>query len=213
HSSNKFTFKCNIIYITMFSEVYKDLFWICVFTQHCKEFTYSFASNVRSQRFGAVTPGYDFLEGIGEILPPSANQLTNECLHVSITHSKMHKNNTVSSFSSREDLIKVLLASCFVSVYAGVKPVEFQGQREKIYMYIGSLPIITYTMSPFSGPQDISPAHKFSKDNITRLNQALFPPSLPRLNALEQEGYQDAVDFLKKDAVNGCSSYFNTLNV
>uniref|UniRef100_A0A8C2H7F0 Uncharacterized protein n=1 Tax=Cyprinus carpio TaxID=7962 RepID=A0A8C2H7F0_CYPCA len=192
HSSNKFTFKCNIIYITMFSEVYKDLFWICVFTQHCKEFTYSFASNVRSQRFGAVTPGYDFLEGIGEILPPSANQLTNECLHVSITHSKTHKNNTVSSFSSREDLIKVFKP----------EPVEFQGQV-----------MITITVSPFSGPQDISPAHKFSKDNITRLNQALFPPSLPRLNALEQEGYQDAVDFLKKDAVNGCSSYFNTLNV
>uniref|UniRef100_A0A8C2H898 Uncharacterized protein n=1 Tax=Cyprinus carpio TaxID=7962 RepID=A0A8C2H898_CYPCA len=189
----------------MFSEVYKDLFWICVFTQHCKEFTYSFASNVRSQRFGAVTPGYDFLEGIGEILPPSANQLTNECLHVSITHSKTHKNNTVSSFSSREDLIKVFKP----------EPVEFQGQV-----------MITITVSPFIFsitnhpclfiiPKQLKHLKyiSFSKDNITRLNQALFPPSLPRLNALEQEGYQDAVDFLKKDAVNGCSSYFNTLNV
>uniref|UniRef100_A0A8C1H7M8 Uncharacterized protein n=1 Tax=Cyprinus carpio carpio TaxID=630221 RepID=A0A8C1H7M8_CYPCA len=192
----------------MFSEVYKDLFWICVFTQHCKEFTYSFASNVRSQRFGAVTPGYDFMEGIGEILPPSANQLTNECLHVSITHSKMHKNNTVSSFSSREDLIKVLLASCFVSVYAGVKPVEFQGVytiKKIIIIFLGNGYITITVLANIS--------IMFSKDNITRLNQALFPPSLPRLNALEQEGYQDAVDFLKKDAVNGCSSYFNTLNV
>ncbi|KTF76609.1 hypothetical protein cypCar_00047652, partial [Cyprinus carpio] len=106
-------------------------------------------------------------EGIEEILPPNAHQLANERLHVSITHSKTRKNCMVSSFTSREDLIKVLLASCFVPVYAGMKPVEFQGQ--------------------------------FSKDNIIRLNQALFPPSLPRLKALEQQGYQDAVYFLKKE--------------
>ncbi|XP_016150802.1 patatin-like phospholipase domain-containing protein 4 [Sinocyclocheilus grahami] len=190
--------------------------------QHCKEFTYSFASNVRSQRFGAVTPGYDFMlelrEGIEEILPPNAHQLANERLHVSITHSKTRKNSMVSSFTSREDLIKVLLASCFVPVYAGVKPVEFQGQKWIDGGFTDSLPILpvgrTITVSPFSGPQDISPAHKgisnlhlrlanmsvmFSKDNITRLNQALFPPSLTRLKALEQEGYQDAVDFLKKE--------------
>ncbi|XP_058642497.1 patatin-like phospholipase domain-containing protein 4 isoform X4 [Onychostoma macrolepis] len=157
-------------------------------------------------------------EGIEEILPPNAHQLANERLHVSITHSKTHKNSMVSSFTSREDLIKVLLASCFVPVYAGVKPVEFQGQKWMDGGFTDSLPILpvgrTITVSPFSGPQDISPAHKgisklhlrlanmnimFSKDNIIRLNQALFPPSLPRLKALEQEGYQDAVDFLKKE--------------
>ncbi|XP_067297529.1 patatin-like phospholipase domain-containing protein 4 isoform X2 [Pseudorasbora parva] len=168
--------------------------------QHCKEFTYRFASNVRSQRLGAVTPGYDFMlelrEGIEEILPPNAHQLANERLHVSITHSKTYKNSMVSSFTSREDLIKKWIDGGFTD----------------------SLPLLpvgrTITVSPFSGPQDISPAHKgisklhlrlanmsvvFSKDNIIRLNQALFPPSLPRLKALEQEGFQDAVHFLKKD--------------
>ncbi|XP_048053121.1 patatin-like phospholipase domain-containing protein 4 [Megalobrama amblycephala] len=190
--------------------------------QHCKEFTYRFASNVRSQRFGAVTPGYDFMlelrEGIEEILPPNAHQLANERLHISITHSKTYKNRMVSSFTSREDLIKVLLASCFLPVYAGMKPVEFQGQKWIDGGISDCLPILpvgrTITVSPFSGPQDISPTHKgisklhfrlanmrvvLSKDNIIRLNQALFPPSLPRLKALDQEGYQDAVHFLKKD--------------
>ncbi|XP_051993492.1 patatin-like phospholipase domain-containing protein 4 isoform X1 [Xyrauchen texanus] len=190
--------------------------------QHCKEFTYRFARNVRRQRFGAVTPGYDFLlelrEGIEEILPPNAHQLANERLHVSITHSKTLKNTIVSNFTSREDLIQVLLASCFVPVYAGVKPVEFQGQKWIDGGFTDSLPILpmgrTITVSPFSGPQDISPAHKgmsklhlrlanmrivLSNDNIVRLNQALFPPSLPRLKALNQEGYQDAVCFLKTD--------------
>ncbi|ROL50048.1 Patatin-like phospholipase domain-containing protein 4 [Anabarilius grahami] len=190
--------------------------------QHCKEFTYRFASNVRSQRFGAVTPGYDFMlelrEGIEEILPPNAHQLANERLHISITHSKTYKNRMVSSFTSREDLIKVLLASCFLPVYAGMKPVEFQGQKWIDGGISDCLPVLpvgrTITVSPFSGPQDISPTHKgisklhfrlanmrivLSKDNIIRLNQALFPPSLARLKALNQEGYQDAVHFLKKD--------------
>uniref|UniRef100_A0A671T687 Patatin-like phospholipase domain containing 4 n=1 Tax=Sinocyclocheilus anshuiensis TaxID=1608454 RepID=A0A671T687_9TELE len=162
---------------------------------HCKEFTYRFACNVRSQRFGAVTPGYDFMlelrEGIEEILPPNTR-----------------KNSMVSSFTSREELIKVLLASCFVPVYAGGKPVEFQGQKWIDGGFTDSLPILPV------GPQDISPAHKgisklhlrlanmsvvFSKDNIIKLNQALFPPSLPRLKSLEQQGYQDAVYFLKKE--------------
>ncbi|XP_067259337.1 patatin-like phospholipase domain-containing protein 4 isoform X2 [Chanodichthys erythropterus] len=190
--------------------------------QHCKEFTYRFASNVRSQRFGAVTPGYDFMlelrEGIEEILPPNAHQLANERLHISITHSKTFKNRMVSSFTSREDLIKVLLASCFLPVYAGMKPVEFQGQKWMDGGISNCLPVLpvgrTITVSPFSGPQDISPTHKgisklhfrlanmsvmLTKDNIIRLNRALFPPSLPRLKALDQEGYQDAVRFLKKD--------------
>lgn len=190
--------------------------------QHCKDFTYKFASNVRSQSFGAVTPGYDFMlelrGGIEEILPPDAHQLANERLHISVTNSDTHKNCMVSSFSSKEDLVQVLLASCFVPVYAGVKPVEFQGQKWIDGGFTNSLPVLpvgcTITVSPFNGRQNICPVHKgrsnlhmrlanmsvlFSKDNIIRLNQALFPPSLPRLKELEQEGYQDAVRFLKKE--------------
>ncbi|XP_073713818.1 patatin-like phospholipase domain-containing protein 4 [Misgurnus anguillicaudatus] len=190
--------------------------------QDCKEFTYSFASNVRSQGLGAVTPGYDFMlelrEGIEEILPPNAHQLANERVHISITNSKTLKNSLVSSFKSREDLVQVLLASCFVPIYAGIKPVEFQGQKWIDGGFTNSLPVLptgrTIMVSPFIGPQNISPIHKgrsklelrlanmsvvFSKDNIIRLNQALFPPSFPRLKALEQEGYQDAVRFLKQE--------------
>ncbi|XP_052401984.1 LOW QUALITY PROTEIN: patatin-like phospholipase domain-containing protein 4 [Carassius gibelio] len=184
----------------------------------CKEFSYSFSSNVRSQRFGAVMPGYDFmLELREEILPPNAHWLANERLHVSITHSKTHKNSMVSSFTSREDLIKVLLASCFMSLYAGLKPVEFQGQVMVSCNRLSWLPVLpvvrTIIVSHFSSPLDIFSAHKgisnlhlrlanmsprFSKDNI-HMNQSLFPPLLPRLTALEQKGYQDAVDFLKKE--------------
>ncbi|XP_042260098.1 patatin-like phospholipase domain-containing protein 4 isoform X2 [Thunnus maccoyii] len=100
--------------------------------EHCKEFTYRFADSVRRQRFGAVTPGYDFMltlrEGIEEILPSDAHSLATDRLHVSITHSKSGDNRLISRFTSREELIKALLASSFVPVYAGIQAVEFRGQ-------------------------------------------------------------------------------------
>ncbi|XP_035390845.1 patatin-like phospholipase domain-containing protein 4 isoform X2 [Electrophorus electricus] len=109
--------------------------------EHCKEFTYRFANNVRKQKLGALSPGYDFMlelrDGMEEILPPDAHLLANKCLHVSITHFKTGKNRMVSSFTTREDLIKVLLASSFVPVYAGMKPVEFQGQTMAVKMTPG----------------------------------------------------------------------------
>ncbi|KAM6945346.1 patatin-like phospholipase domain-containing protein 4 [Aplochiton taeniatus] len=136
--------------------------------QNCKDFTYRFASDVRNKRFGAVTPGYDFMltlrEGIEEILPADAHSLAGDRLHVSITHSKSRKNTIVSSFASREDLIKALLASSFVPVYAGLRPVEFQGQTWIDGGFTDSLPILpvgrTITVSPFAGPQDICPVHR-----------------------------------------------------
>ncbi|XP_061083033.1 patatin-like phospholipase domain-containing protein 4 isoform X2 [Conger conger] len=100
--------------------------------EQCKDFTYRFASEVRSQRLGAVTPGYDFMltlrEGIEEILPPDAHQMAGDRLHISLTNSRTRRNRMVSGFASREDLIKVLLASSFVPVYAGINAVEYQGQ-------------------------------------------------------------------------------------
>nr|XP_045059155.2 patatin-like phospholipase domain-containing protein 4 isoform X1 [Desmodus rotundus]XP_045059156.2 patatin-like phospholipase domain-containing protein 4 isoform X1 [Desmodus rotundus]XP_045059157.2 patatin-like phospholipase domain-containing protein 4 isoform X1 [Desmodus rotundus] len=100
--------------------------------QECNEFTYQFAEEIRRQSFGAATPGYDFMarlrSGIESILPPDAHELAQHRLHVSITNTRTRENLLVSSFSSREDLIQVLLASSFIPVYAGLRPVEHRGQ-------------------------------------------------------------------------------------
>ncbi|XP_054571368.1 patatin-like phospholipase domain-containing protein 4 isoform X4 [Eptesicus fuscus] len=100
--------------------------------EECSQFTYALAEETRRQTLGAVTPGYDFMarlrRGMESILPPNAHELAHSRLHVSITSTRTGENALVSSFSSREDLIKVLLASSFVPLYAGLKPVEYQGQ-------------------------------------------------------------------------------------
>ncbi|XP_061833757.1 patatin-like phospholipase domain-containing protein 4 isoform X3 [Nerophis lumbriciformis] len=154
--------------------------------KHCKDFTYKLATNVRQQRFGAVTPGYNVLlklrEGIEEMLPADAHILASDRLHVSLTHFKSGKNHIVSEFKSREDLIKALLASSCVPIYAGFQPVDFRGQKWIDGGFTDSLPILP-----------------FSVENIKRLNQALFPPSTCRMQSLCQEGFDDAMRFLNRE--------------
>uniref|UniRef100_A0A8C9GRQ0 Patatin like phospholipase domain containing 4 n=1 Tax=Piliocolobus tephrosceles TaxID=591936 RepID=A0A8C9GRQ0_9PRIM len=140
--------------------------------EECNQCTYKFAEEIRRQSFGAVTPGYDFMaqlrSGMESILPPNAHELAQNRLHVSITNTRTRENHLVSTFSSREDLIKVLLASSFVPIYAGLKPVEYKGQKWVDGGLTNALPILpvgrTVTISPFSGRLDISPQDKGQLD-------------------------------------------------
>ncbi|XP_011829558.1 PREDICTED: patatin-like phospholipase domain-containing protein 4 isoform X2 [Mandrillus leucophaeus] len=156
--------------------------------------------------------------GIESILPPNAHELAQNRLHVSITNTRTRENHLVSTFSSREDLIKVLLASSFVPIYAGLKPVEYKGQKWVDGGLTNALPILpvgrTVTISPFSGRLDISPQDKGQLDlyvniakqdimlslaNLVRLNQALFPPSKRKMESLYQCGFDDTIKFLLKE--------------
>ncbi|XP_037368641.1 patatin-like phospholipase domain-containing protein 4 isoform X2 [Talpa occidentalis] len=190
--------------------------------EECSQFTYKFAEEVRRLSLGAATPGYDFMarlrSGMESILPPNAHELAHSRLHVSITNAQSGRNCLVSSFSSREELIKVLLASSFVPIYAGLKPVEYKGQKWVDGGLTNSLPILpegrTVTISPFSGRLDVSPQDRgqrglyvsiakqdvlLSVANLVRLNQALFPPSKRKMESLYQRGFDDAVQFLLRE--------------
>ncbi|CAM4438068.1 patatin-like phospholipase domain-containing protein 4 isoform X1 [Lepidochelys kempii] len=190
--------------------------------EECEVFTYNFAEEIRKLYFGAVTPGYDFMTrlraGIESFLPSNAHEIAENRLFVSITNTKNGKNYLVSNFSSREDLIKVLLASSFVPVYAGIKAVEYKGEKWIDGGLTNGLPILpvgrTVTVSPFSGRLDICPQDKGHVDlyikvakqdlmlsvaNLVRLNQALFPPSQKKMESLYQNGFDDAVHFLLKE--------------
>ncbi|XP_005335584.3 patatin-like phospholipase domain-containing protein 4 isoform X1 [Ictidomys tridecemlineatus] len=190
--------------------------------EDCNRFTYQLAEETRKQSFGAVTPGYDFMarlrSGMESILPPHAHELAQDRLYVSITNTRTRQNYLVSRFPSREDLIKVLLASSFVPIYAGLRPVEYQGQKWVDGGLTNSLPVLpagrTVTISPFCGRLDISPQDQghlsvyikvtnqdimLSLPNLMRLNQALFPPSTRKMEALYQRGFDDTLRFLRRE--------------
>nr|XP_030693178.1 patatin-like phospholipase domain-containing protein 4 isoform X2 [Globicephala melas] len=157
--------------------------------------------------------------GVEAVLPPNAHELAHNRLHVSITNTKTRENCLVSSFPSREDLVKVLLASSFVPIYAGLKPVEYKGQKWVDGCFTNSLPLLpvgrTVTVSAFSGRVDISPQDEGQLDfyvtiakqhillstaNLVRLHQALFPPSETIMESLYRRGFDDAIKFLLKES-------------
>ncbi|XP_059739983.1 patatin-like phospholipase domain-containing protein 4 isoform X2 [Bos taurus] len=168
--------------------------------EECNKFIYDFAEEIRRQSFGALTPGYDFMarlrSGVESILPTNAHELAHGRLHVSITNTRTRRNCLVSSFPSREDLVKRWVDGGFTN----------------------SLPVLpvgrTVTISPFSGRLDISPQDKgrlhfyvsitnqevlLSVANLVRLNRALFPPSRRTMESLYQRGFDDASRFLVKE--------------
>ncbi|KAG3284246.1 patatin like phospholipase domain containing 4, transcript variant X5 [Ictidomys tridecemlineatus] len=168
--------------------------------EDCNRFTYQFAEETRKQSFGAVTPGYDFMarlrSGMESILPPHAHELAQDRLYVSITNTRTRQNYLVSRFPSREDLIKKWVDGGLTN----------------------SLPVLpagrTVTISPFCGRLDISPQDQgqlsvyikvtnqdimLSLPNLMRLNQALFPPSTRKMEALYQRGFDDTVRFLRRE--------------
>lgn len=190
--------------------------------EECKEFTYKFAESVRQRRCRALPPGSEFMhtlrEGIEGILPGDSHVRAADRLHVSITQLKCVKNHLISGFTSREDLIEALLASSFVPVYAGLKPVEFRGQKWIDGGFTDNLPILpagrTITVCPFAGSQDVCPVHTgrcnmklrlanmsimFSRQNFKRLNQALCPPSTSGMQSIYKEGFNDALRFLERE--------------
>ncbi|OCT94074.1 hypothetical protein XELAEV_18011739mg [Xenopus laevis] len=133
-----------------------------------KEFLYAFSEDVRKQKVGAMTPTYDFMKnlrgGIESILPANAHEIAEHRLYVSITNAKSRKNCLVSHFASREELIKVLLASSYVPLYAGIKAIDYKGEKWFDGGFTDSLPLLptgrTITVSPFSGRIDICPQDK-----------------------------------------------------
>nr|XP_014351858.1 PREDICTED: patatin-like phospholipase domain-containing protein 4 [Latimeria chalumnae]XP_014351859.1 PREDICTED: patatin-like phospholipase domain-containing protein 4 [Latimeria chalumnae] len=161
---------------------------------------------------------YKLREGIESVLPPNAHEVAENCVHISITNIKTRENYLVFNFASREDLIKVLLASSFIPVYAGFNAVEYNGEKWIDGGLTNSLPVLpvgqTVTVSPFSGRLDVCPQDRGQLDlyvrvakqdlmlsvgNLIRLRQALFPPSQEKMKLLCQNGFDDTVRFLQKE--------------
>nr|XP_056718029.1 patatin-like phospholipase domain-containing protein 4 [Euleptes europaea] len=191
-------------------------------TEECIKVVYAFAEETRKQYLGALTPGYDFMTklrgSIDSILPPNAHEIAQDRLFISVTSAKNGKNHLLSNFASREDLVKALLASSFIPLYAGISAVDYEGEKWIDGGLTNGLPILpvgrTVTVSPFCGRLDICPQDKgridvyvkiakqdlmLSTANLIRLHQALFPPSQEKMQSLYQDGYDDAILFLLKE--------------
>nr|XP_056702072.1 1-acylglycerol-3-phosphate O-acyltransferase Pnpla3-like [Euleptes europaea] len=182
------------------------------------------AKEARKRNLGPLHPSFNVMklirDGLCKNLPENTHQLISGRLCISLTRVSDGKNVLVSTFNSKEEVVQALLCSSFVPIYCGLIPPSFRGVRYVDGGITNNLPQYysknTITISPFSGECDICPIGnsanvyemnltntniQLTLGNMYRLMQALFPPEPKVLGEICEQGYSDALRFLKENGL------------
>uniref|UniRef100_A0AAQ5ZHT9 triacylglycerol lipase n=1 Tax=Amphiprion ocellaris TaxID=80972 RepID=A0AAQ5ZHT9_AMPOC len=179
------------------------------------------AKEARKHTLGVFHPTFSLLrtarDSLLEKLPEDAHLRASGKLCVSLTRLSDGKNVLVSEFASREELIQVLMCSCFFPVYCGFIPPSYRGVRYMDGALSNNMPLFeqrnTITMAPFSGESDICPREgtfnlfevhygnvsiQVNTGNVHRVCTSFLPPTLEKLAEICHNGYMDALCFLRE---------------
>ncbi|CAN0425015.1 unnamed protein product [Lampetra fluviatilis] len=177
----------------------------------------------RRSTLGPLHPAFHIVKiiraGLRRVLPEDAHLRAAGRLCISLTRVSDGHNVLVSDFASKEELVQALICSSFVPIYCGIIPPTFRGVRYVDGGISDNVPSYelktTVTVSPFCGESDICPRDRSPSllelrlkntsiqcnlDNIYRLSRALFPPEPQVLSKMCQQGYNDALRFLRENS-------------
>ncbi|XP_029289266.1 patatin-like phospholipase domain-containing protein 2 [Cottoperca gobio] len=179
------------------------------------------AKEARKHTLGVFHPTFSLLWSVRdyllEKLPADAHLRASGKLCVSLTRLSDGTNVLVSEFDSREELIQVLMCSCFFPVYCGFIPPSYRGVHYMDGALSNNLPLFeqrnTITVAPFSGESDICPREgtfnffevhygnvsiQVNTGNVHRVCTSFLPPRLEKLAEICHNGYMDALHFLRQ---------------
>ncbi|UMM21255.1 hypothetical protein L5515_003014 [Caenorhabditis briggsae] len=186
---------------------------------------YKMADEVNETALGAMSPGFvigDRLRKVVERFVPDDISKANDLLFVSVTRVKTWKNELISHFHSKSDLIDCLMASCYHPMYSSGLSGKAPILRGEPYIdggYSNILPEFldkrTVSVTAFAGDADICPTEKsalfndwmfafFNQNmkvtfsNMKRVSNALFPPPRGMLQQYFDAGAKDAEKLLKE---------------
>ncbi|XP_056455603.1 patatin-like phospholipase domain-containing protein 2 isoform X1 [Gadus chalcogrammus] len=188
----------------------------------CCEYVMSMALAARRHQLSVLHPAFSLLGGVQDsllrYLPPDAHLWASGRLCVSLTRLSDGENLLVTEFDNREELIQVLLCSCFFPLYCGVTPPSYRGVRYMDGALSNNMPLHdqrnTITVSPFCGEADICPREgglgvlavhygnlgiRVSQLNVKRIYRSFFPPEPAELAEMSHNGYMDALRFLRRN--------------
>ncbi|XP_035257960.1 patatin-like phospholipase domain-containing protein 2 isoform X1 [Anguilla anguilla] len=192
----------------------------------CCEDVVEMAKEARRRNLGPLHPSFNLLKvlraGLSRDLPADAHVQASGRLCVSLTRVSDGQNELVTHFDSKEELIQALVCSCFIPIYCGLIPPSFRGVRYVDGGISNNLPQFearnTITVSPFAGESDVCPRDgcfslhelRFTNNsihvtmgNVSRLSRALFPPEPKVMAEMCQNGYGDALRFLRENNLVG----------
>ncbi|XP_056382900.1 patatin-like phospholipase domain-containing protein 2 isoform X2 [Hyla sarda] len=182
------------------------------------------SKEARKRILGPLHPSFNLVKIIRKCLyktlPDDAHERSSGRLGISLTRVSDGENVLLTQFNTKEELIQANVCSTFIPVYCGLIPPCLQGVRYVDGGISDNLPQYelknTITVSPFSGESDICPRDgctnihelrvtntsiQFNLSNLYRLSKALFPPEPQVLKDMCQQGYKDALRFLKKNGL------------
>ncbi|XP_058264200.1 patatin-like phospholipase domain-containing protein 2 isoform X3 [Hemibagrus wyckioides] len=183
------------------------------------------AKEARKRFLGPMHPAFNLVKIMREmmcrILPHDGYTKATGRLGISLTRVTDGENVLVSQFNSNDELVQACVCSAFIPVYCGLIPPSLQGVRYVDGGITDNLPQYelknTITVSPFSGESDICPRDysstnlhelrftntsiQFTLSNFYRVTRALFPPDPQVLETMCLQGYNDALHFLKTNAL------------
>ncbi|ESO07817.1 hypothetical protein HELRODRAFT_76015 [Helobdella robusta] len=186
----------------------------------CTTFVLNLVLECRKRFLGPFHPNFHLVEALrktlNEFLPADAHKLTTNKLFISLSRFPDLKNEMVSKFNTKDDLIDALICSSYIPFYSGFTPPQFQGKPYMDGALSDNLPKLdnwTITVSPFAGESDICPCDQ--SDSMHYINLAntsaqvncnnayrgavcFLPPSPEVLSQMCQNGFEDALRFLKK---------------
>ncbi|XP_029379545.1 patatin-like phospholipase domain-containing protein 2 [Echeneis naucrates] len=188
--------------------------------QFCAE-VLTMAKEARKHTLGVFHPTFSLLRTVRssllQKLPEDAHLRASGRLCVSLTRMADRKNVLVSEFDSREELIQVLMCSCFFPVYCGFIPPSYRGVHYMDGALSNNMPLFeqrnTITVAPFSGESDICPIEgtfnffevhygnvsiQVNTGNVHRICTSFLPPSAQMLAEICHNGYMDALRFLRE---------------
>ncbi|XP_037702855.1 1-acylglycerol-3-phosphate O-acyltransferase PNPLA3-like [Choloepus didactylus] len=182
------------------------------------------AQRTRKRKLSIFHPSFNISkycrEYLQEHLPDNVHQLVSRKLCISLTRLSDGENVLVSDFHSKDELVDVLVCSCFIPFYSGLIPPTFRGVRYMDGGISDNMPFTdaqtTITVSPFYGKHDICPKVKstnFPHVNISKLSlflcpenayllfRALFPADHKELGEMCFQGYSDTLRFLEEQGI------------
>ncbi|XP_053742327.1 patatin-like phospholipase domain-containing protein 2 [Synchiropus splendidus] len=177
------------------------------------------AADARGHCLGVFHPSFSLLRSLRhsllQKLPADAHLRASGRLCVSLTRMRDGRNVLVSEFASRDELIQVLMCSCFFPVYCGYIPPSYRGELYLDGALSNNMPMVdrrnTVTIAPFSGESDICPREgtfnffeanygnvsiQVNTGNVHRVCTSFLPPTLQKLAEICDNGYRDALRFL-----------------
>lgn len=176
----------------------------------------------RSFTLGPLDPRFNLHTSLEEVLrnhlPDDAHERATGRLFISLTRIYDKSNVILSEFRYREQLIKAILAGCFIPTYSGFLPAPFQGVRYIDGSVTNNMPVAdqhTVRVSPFSGEADICPSvatqascsHAnlvnmvvdVTEENLSRFFRVFIPQEPAAMVRLCQQGFDDALGYLQRN--------------